>query len=72
MENWTGNKSSLPLGFESLSIFNQPKLADSLSCDLTLTKKNDMNSEWDLDFKNADQEVVAQMKGLRMYMYQSN
>ena len=72
MEKWTGNKSSLPLGFESLHLFSTPKKSEHLNCELFLKKKNEMDSEWDLYYKNDEQEVVAEMKGLRMYMYQLN
>ncbi len=72
MEKWTGNKSSLPLGYKSLIIYNKTHLVEKLKCELILKNKGDMNSEWDIHFRNLEDEVVAEMKGLRMYMYQTN
>lgn len=72
MENMTKNSSSLPLGFESLCIYDSEKLTDQFNCELTLNKQGDMNSEWDVLFKNKKQEVLAKLSGLRLYMYQQN
>ncbi|WP_296704872.1 SDR family NAD(P)-dependent oxidoreductase [Algoriphagus sp.] len=72
IQNMTNNSSSLPLGFESLCIYDYEKLTDQFNCELTLNKQGDMNSEWDVFFKNNKQEVLAKLSGLRLYMYRQN
>jgi acyl transferase domain-containing protein/acyl carrier protein/NAD(P)-dependent dehydrogenase (short-subunit alcohol dehydrogenase family) len=72
LENYTGNKSALPMGFESLHIYNQGPMAEEMHCELLLKRNAEMASEWDIQFYDNSQQVLAEMKGLRMYMYQTN
>jgi acyl transferase domain-containing protein/acyl carrier protein/NAD(P)-dependent dehydrogenase (short-subunit alcohol dehydrogenase family) len=72
MGKWTGNKSSLPLGYESMKIYEVPRLSENVHCELNVTKKGTMDSVWNLNFKNDSKELLAEMTGLRMYMYQAN
>ncbi|HXC03575.1 MAG TPA: SDR family oxidoreductase [Bacteroidia bacterium] len=72
MAQWTGNTSSLPLGYDQLRIYNPDQLIGEMHCELSLKKRGDMDSEWDILFRDTNSKLVAEMKGLRMYMYQAN
>ncbi|MGV3639106.1 MAG: SDR family NAD(P)-dependent oxidoreductase [Adhaeribacter sp.] len=72
MDTWTGNNSSLPLGYDSLQLYGPAGLATHLHCELNLKKRGRQDSEWDLLFKDKNQQVRAEMTGLRLYMYQPN
>ncbi len=72
LENYTGNNSALPMGFESLHIYDDNALMKEINCELLLKKNVDMASEWDIQFYDNTLNVLAEMKGLRMYMYQAN
>jgi NAD(P)-dependent dehydrogenase (short-subunit alcohol dehydrogenase family) len=72
MDKWTGNKSSLPLGYDSLRLFEQSVPVEKVRCELIVTKKGDMNSEWDIHFRGANQQLLAEIKGLKLFMYKVN
>jgi len=72
MDKWTGNNSSLPLGYDSLQVFETSNPLEKMNCELILKKKGDMDSEWDIHFRGPEQQLLAEMKGLRMYMYKMN
>ncbi|MES2764267.1 MAG: SDR family NAD(P)-dependent oxidoreductase [Bacteroidota bacterium] len=71
MDKWTGNNSSLPLGYDSLKLYTQSYPASQMHCELALRKKGDKDSEWDIHFKDKDQQLLAEMTGLRIYMYKN-
>jgi hypothetical protein len=72
MAKWTGNTSSLPLGYQSLKLYTAGQIDTELRCELTLKKRGSMDSEWDVVFIDSKNAVQAQINGLRMYMYQAN
>jgi acyl transferase domain-containing protein/NAD(P)-dependent dehydrogenase (short-subunit alcohol dehydrogenase family) len=69
---WTGNTSSLPLGYSSLHLFANMPCSSEVSCELTRTRQGLMDSEWDVQFVNNKRELLAEIKGLRLYLYQAN
>jgi acyl transferase domain-containing protein len=71
MDKWTGNNSSLPLGYESLKLYTSSQPSSHVHCELSLKKKGDLDSEWDIHFKDQDQRMLAEMSGLRIYMYKN-
>lgn len=71
MAKWTGNISSLPMGFDKLVIY-ESKLAYEMTCELILKKKTQRDSVWDINFKNNKDQILAQMTGVRMYLYRVN
>ncbi|MEM9686479.1 MAG: SDR family NAD(P)-dependent oxidoreductase, partial [Bacteroidota bacterium] len=72
MDAWTGNNSSLPMGYESLRIYENMDTVDEIHCELVATKKGNTDSKWNIHFKNKDHKILAEITGLKMYMYQVN
>jgi hypothetical protein len=72
MDKWTGNNSALPLGYDSLRLFGQLSPLERINCELIVKKKGDMNSVLDIYFRSESQQLLAEIKGLKMYMYKVN
>lgn len=68
MAKQTGNSSALPLGYKSLTIFTD-EITDTLTCELSLISSGEKNAEWNLRFIDADNRVIADLLGLKMFMY---
>lgn len=72
MAKWTGNNSSLPLGYQSLKLFTNKEMDSEIMCELNLKKRGAMDSEWDVTLIDMNNQVQAEIRGLRMYMYRAN
>lgn len=68
MAKQTGNSSSLPLGYKSLTVYAD-EVTGTLTCELSLISSGEKNAEWNLRFIDADSRVIADLLGLKMFMY---
>ncbi|SDF79019.1 Polyketide synthase dehydratase [Mucilaginibacter pineti] len=68
MEKQMGNSSSLPLGFRSLTMYADES-TNVLICELSLISSGEKNAEWNIRFIDTDNRVIADLFGLKMFMY---